>query len=271
MQKTIRHKHKMRILDRRNYGILQTRPALKMKKKTLHLSILLNIALIIALAVFIQKSGGISSIGQKIGFSSADMPSRLQIAQKTKQSIFEIMPKDSTDILFIGDSHIEYCHWAELFPSAKIKNRGLAGDVIQGVSARLDEALAPMPSKIFLMIGTNDLYFGHSVDQLLEDYEVLIQKIKQKAPESRIYIHSIPPSLGQTQLSNNDIRYCNDKLHELAKYHSLVFINIFDLLKDLDGKLNAELTYDGLHLNGKGYRIWKEALEKHIEKQTGNF
>ncbi len=242
-----------------------------MKKKLLLLSILLNIALIIALATFIHKSGGIRSISQKLGFSSADKPSKLQIAQKTKQSIFEIMPTDSTDILFIGDSHIEYCYWAELFPTAKIKMRGLAGDVIQGVSARLDEALSPMPSQIFLMIGTNDLYYGHSTDQLLTDYEALIQKIKQKAPESRIYIHSIPPSLGQTRLSNKDIKACNAKLHEIAENHALVYINIFDILKDPNGKLNAELTYDGLHLNGKGYRIWKEALEKHIEKQTGNF
>ena len=40
------------------------------------------------------------------------------------------------------------------------------------------------------------------------------------------------------------------------------FVNLFPLFVNDKGDLKEELTSDGLHINGKGYLIWKSVIEK---------
>ena len=50
--------------------------------------------------------------------------------------------------------------WSEIFQNQNIKNRGISGDVTEGILYRITEITDSNPLKIFLMIGTNDLAQG---------------------------------------------------------------------------------------------------------------
>ena len=184
----------------------------------------------------------------------------------TKRSFFESMPNDTNEIIFLGNSITEMCDWNELFQVTNIKNRGISGDIINGLIDRIDEAVSSKPKKIFLMIGTNDLGRGKSVSQIITDYEVLVKLILNKTPETELYLQSILPTKNQITRKNEDITEINKGIVEIAQKYSLTYINLYDLFKTKDNELNMDFSLDGLHLNGKGYLVWKDAIINYIRE-----
>lgn len=74
-----------------------------------------------------------------------------------RATLFEELPIDNDDIVFLGNSITDNCEWHELFDNPNIKNRGISSDVSMGVYDRLNPIVAGKPAKIFLMIGINDV------------------------------------------------------------------------------------------------------------------
>jgi lysophospholipase L1-like esterase len=176
------------------------------------------------------------------------------------------MPNDTEEIIFLGNSIINHCDWHELFGKSNIKNRGIKGDLIQGVIDRLKEIVESNSKKIFLMIGTNDLSRSRSVDDILFDYEKLISLILAKTPETELYLQSLLPTKGISSRKNIDIIEVNKGILQIANKLSLTYVNLFDLLKTDNNQLNMEFSFDGLHINGKGYLIWRDEIIKYIDK-----
>ncbi|MDE3212686.1 MAG: sialate O-acetylesterase, partial [Bacteroidota bacterium] len=56
----------------------------------------------------------------------------------------------------------------------------------------------------------------------------------------------------------------NKLIKEKTEQLHVPFVNIHDLLKDKDGRLEAKYTIDGLHLSadGGGYQKWVAYLKK---------
>lgn len=82
---------------------------------------------------------------------------------KDKSVLFErylMMNKYSKPIVFLGDSITEKIDWKELFSKNNILNRGIGSDTISGLINRTDSIVKLKPSKVFLMIGINDIALG---------------------------------------------------------------------------------------------------------------
>ena len=45
----------------------------------------------------------------------------------------------------------------------------------------------------------------------------------------------------------------------------IVYIDLWTLLADKNGKLRADLTNDGLHLMGEGYIVWRDAVLPYVK------
>ena len=237
-----------------------------MKKKLLLISVVINILFLLFGGYVIHKKGGIDYVKRKLNLSDNQTEENWSNYYKAKKTIFEIMPNDTNEIIFLGNSITDYCDWYELFGKSNIKNRGIGGDVINGVINRLDEVTSSKPQKIFLMIGINDLGRKRSVNQILIDYEKLINEIIEKVPETELYIQSVLPTDNRERLQNTDVIKINNGLIELTKKYDLTYINLFDLFKTTENKLNPEMTFDELHVNGKGYLIWKNAIIEYVDK-----
>lgn len=237
-------------------------------KKILAISVILNILFIILIILIlfsgygIHKKLDIDDLKIKQPPKSIENPKEERSAYyKDKVSLFEIMPNGKNGIIFLGNSITDGCDWNELFGNSKIINRGIGGDVIEGVIERLDNVVNFNPKKIFLMIGINDLERKDSITKILTNYERLITLIKEKSPRTKIYIQSILPT---DYMNNNDIISINKGLFILAEKHELIYVNLFDLLKTDKNELDTVYTHDGVHLNGKGYLLWKKAIEHYI-------
>jgi len=187
-----------------------------------------------------------------------------------KKSVYEALPNTNDEILFVGNSITAGGKWAELFNDLRIKNRGISGDVTEGILFRLDEITESKPLKIFLMIGVNDLSYGLSVDSVLQNYKRILENILKDSPNTKIYVQSVLPVNDNFDYFKNHtnkgelILELNRKIKLLAEKFNLVYIDLFSFFVNEQGKLKEECTFDGLHLNGQGYLLWKSTIEKYI-------
>jgi len=60
----------------------------------------------------------------------------------------------------------------------------------------------------------------------------------------------------------NQVRKLNEFIKELCSEKQIDYIDLFPLFVDAKNQLQPELTTDGIHLNEKGYDIWKKELIK---------
>jgi lysophospholipase L1-like esterase len=242
-------------------------------KTILALSLSANLLILLIMAVFIYRRGGLSYILTKlptiVGLKS---PIRNYSAfYLQRKDLFNFLPNHKASIIFLGDSITAQCEWSEFFHNSIIKNRGLAGDRTDGILARLNQIVKMRPHKIFIMIGINDLLAGVSATDTLANYREILKQIKQESPETKIFVQSVLPinKLSRTYLTyfspltNTDIAEFNSRLKSTAEEFGLEYIDLYSLLIK-DGKLMTSYRFDGLHLKGEAYVIWKEAIERYV-------
>ena len=178
------------------------------------------------------------------------------------------------DIIFIGDSIVEYYPLQELFGTAKtIVNRGIRGYQTRLLLENLDAHLyGDAVDQIVLLIGTNDIGKDVPVNEALDNLERVIQSIVRDYPLSQIKLVSILPvnegkEYKQTVYirTNEKIREWNQAYEALASaYMQVDFVPVYDSLIDSEGQLKKDYTTDGLHLSVAGYQALSEALKGYL-------
>ncbi len=188
-------------------------------------------------------------------------------------SLFEQLPVTNEDILFVGNSITNGGEWAELFHDQRVKNRGISGDICMGVYDRLPSILSGSPSKIFLMIGINDLGRGTSPDSIVCQTDRILGKIQNESPETTIYLQSILPvneSFGMFEGHTRQreiIAPLNLRLKQLAEKRKVTYIDLYShFVIPGTNKLNPTYSNDGLHLLGEGYIKWTELVKPYINE-----
>lgn len=175
---------------------------------------------------------------------------------------YNAVPIDSGDIVFIGDSHTERFLLNDYFPGSKIRNRGIGSNTTMQVIDRLPAILQRKPSKLFLLIGVNDMSFGYSIDSVYNNIVRIISMVDRS--KNALHVISLFPTRGHDNYLNDAVRSINVKLADYCISKNITFINVYpDLLHG--GELNKDLTGDDCHLNGKGYGIFKKAVEPYVK------
>ena len=178
------------------------------------------------------------------------------------------------DVIFIGDSIVEYYPLQELFGTAKtIVNRGIRGYQTKLLLENLDAHLyGDAVDQIVLLIGTNDIGKDIPINEALDNLERVIQSIVRDYPLSQIKLLSIlPVNEGEKYKQTVYIR-TNEKIREwnqayealVSAYMQVDFVPIYDSLTDSEGQLKKDYTTDGLHLSVAGYQALSEALKEYL-------
>lgn len=189
-----------------------------------------------------------------------------------RATLFEALPTSKSDIIFLGNSITNGGEWAELLGNPHAKNRGISGDTTQGVLDRLSTVTKGKPSKIFLLIGTNDLSRGKSVDEVAKNVEKIVECVKRESPKTKLYVQSVFPVNPKFKMFSGhmdrqkDIAVLNAKIKAVAARHGVTYIDVYtSLVTPSTDVMNPEYTNDGLHLLGKGYLKWVEVLKPYLK------
>lgn len=176
-------------------------------------------------------------------------------------------------IVFLGDSITSRYDLNKYFPNYNVYNSGIAGNMTKDILENMENRVfAYNPTKVFILIGTNDLvYSGLDNDGIKNNIEEIINKIYEKNSNTKIYLESIYPvnnsinkEIVETR-TNENIKDLNNKIEKICN-NKCTYINMHDNLTDKNGNMKRIYTVDGLHLNKIGYKVITNKLIKYLDE-----
>jgi len=123
---------------------------------------------------------------------------------------FKANPLRLHDIVFVGNSITSQGrNWGERLNNKAIKNRGIAGDVTDGLIARLGEINYIKPTAVFIEIGINDLLNDTlSPERTAKNIIRITKIIHQQNPKTKIFVETVFPTSKVNQVER--IKLTND-------------------------------------------------------------
>ncbi|MCD7904739.1 MAG: GDSL-type esterase/lipase family protein [Clostridiales bacterium] len=147
----------------------------------------------------------------------------------------------------------------------------------QGEKLSVEDSIAKCGAeKAFLFYGMNDLVWTEPEDAV-EEYNTLIFRIHNKAPDAKIYIIGAtyiyaPAQRFSSGYTNENMRIFNDTMYKYCQnYDYIEFINIGDRLIDETNGLRSEYTSDNyVHMTMAGYDVWVKVLRAYARDFTAD-
>lgn len=167
--------------------------------------------------------------------------------------------EDELKFAFIGNSHIAYWPLESYFPKWECVDYGVPGEGLEYVESFNKDV---SDCNVVIQFGTNDLYRlnNENMDSYVEGYIKAVRAIASR----KTYLFCIYPrnDYRDSTAINCFIARLNAKIKKGVEGDTnIVYLDVFDKLLS-EGRLNADLTIDDLHLNGAGYRILAHALRE---------
>ena len=171
--------------------------------------------------------------------------------------------------LFIGSSSIRL--WKTLakdLPEYRVINRGFGGSQVSDSIHFTDRIVLPYePEVIVIYAGGNDLNAKKPAERVFSDFKEFVAKVRTKLPKTQIAYISIagnPARWAQVE----QVRAVNKLIRDYtATQDGLSFIDTFSPMMGADGTPQPDIfVADKLHMNEKGYAIWKRVVGEHLQK-----
>lgn len=191
-----------------------------------------------------------------------------KVKVQTEKTYEEI--KKTENIVFLGDSIIDWYPIEEVFGDLPIIRSGIAGYETDDILNNMDDMVYKYnPTKVFILIGTNDLKRDEDKTEITADKIIeIINNIKAKRPMTKIYFQSIYPvnrdEGAAEERYNDEIQEVNKIVEKYCNKNDVTYIDMYDELTDSNGNFKETLTKDGLHPNDLGYARISQVLLKYI-------
>lgn len=186
-------------------------------------------------------------------------------------SIVELSSSKGFDspIIFIGSSSIRFWRTLESdFAGINVLNHGFGGSQFKDILRYQDQLIERFePGMLVIYSGDNDIAEGKDPETVAEAADRLVDGFSRYAREGLVIILSVKPSPARWEFKDQYIDL-NERLKTVAdSYDHVVFLDIWTPMIGKVGEPNTKLFLDdGLHMNEKGYAIWKNALRPYIYK-----
>lgn len=136
----------------------------------------------------------------------------------------------------------------------------------------LQKIIAEKPSRVYMMLGINEVHYRR-VNDMLSDYESMIQAIKRSSPDTDIVLCAISPVTKAERLRNKgfwQLPVFNKKLKKLAKKTNTKYFDYTDFLKDSGGYLKVQYAErDGYHWIPSVYPKFAAIISKYDKSLDG--
>ena len=184
----------------------------------------------------------------------------------------------SDNVVFLGDSITYQYPLDEFYEDTHVVNSGVNGNQTTDILDNMYERVYRYnPSKVILLIGTNDLTNNRSDEEILGNIKKIIIRIKENRPYAKIYVQSIYPinetmqkeaDVLEDHKTNKRISKINKKLKELCKEEKVTYIDTYSTLLDENKELKRSYAEDGLHLTALGYIKVTNVLMPYINGEV---
>jgi lysophospholipase L1-like esterase len=174
-------------------------------------------------------------------------------------------------ILLAGSS--SFTLWKDVqnyFPAYPILNRGFGGSSLTDLIYYAEDVIFPYePKQIIIYCGENDFAGNDSLypSQVAQRFMDLFSLIRARYKKVPIAYVSMKPSPSRQHLMAK-FNVANVMIRNfLKKKKRTSFIDVYHKMLNTDGTpLKDIFLADNLHMNAKGYAIWKELIEPVLLK-----
>ena len=123
-------------------------------------------------------------------------------------------------------------------------------------------------SKVYLNLGMNNLGDYDLQKEFVEAYADDIDRIRAIQPDCDIYLMTLFPVTAEQEakgsyVNNKAISDLNDCIRSLAAEKGAYLLEVDTLLRDENGDLPAECSFDGIHLTPDACKLWRQYLDTH--------
>ena len=187
-----------------------------------------------------------------------------------------IFPPAKGGIVMVGSS--SFALWNQQMPQdlapLDVIPRGFGGSTLRDVLHFADKIITPyQPRALVVYEGDNDISsYGVTPEEMRDDYLTLFEILQQANAGARLYVVSIKPSISRTQFWPQQ-KAANRLLKTLCDRNPLMtYIDTASVMFDQEGVLNQSLfVEDGVHMNGQGYRLWREVIRGVLMEYEAGF
>ncbi len=168
-------------------------------------------------------------------------------------------------IVFTGSSSIRF--WEDLAidcNESKVVNTGFGGSQMSDLLYFVDQTILRFnPSEVYIYEGDNDIAFGKKPADIMETTRQLVKKTLDLNAELKINFISAKPSPSRWEYKA-EYEAFNNLLKDYCDEHSqLSYIDVWNPMLDSNGHPSPDIFIsDSLHMNRKGYLLWKEVMCK---------
>jgi lysophospholipase L1-like esterase len=179
--------------------------------------------------------------------------------------------KGNIDLLFLGDSITQgwgnNVVWKRFYGPRHAANFGIGGDRTEHVLWRLQhgEVDGIHPRVVVLMIGTNNCHANTSVE-IFSGIKAIVEELRKRLPDSKILLLGVFPRGQKPNGLREKLDDVNEQISRLDDGKSVVYLNIGKAFLNADDTISPDVMPDYLHLTGKGYRLWADAMEPTLWK-----
>lgn len=190
-----------------------------------------------------------------------------EIAAFRKQDSIAMPPKKA--ILLVGSSSFRlWDNWQDYFPGRKMINRGFGGSSLPDVIRYADDVIFKYrPKQIIIYCGENDFAASDtvSVPTVVERFKTLFGMIRAKYKRVPVAFVSMKPSPSRQKFLTKYVA-ANAAIKEfLAVQKRTAYIDVYTPMLQPDGNVMTDIfKVDNLHMNAKGYAIWKQVMEPYL-------
>jgi lysophospholipase L1-like esterase len=169
-------------------------------------------------------------------------------------------------VVFLGDSITDGWRLKEYYGADRdFVNRGISGQITGEMLGRMQaDVIALKPRMVLVLAGTNDLARG-VVASTIENNLTMIADLAEAHHIAPLFASLLPvsdyhkdvnPQYEQTfRRTPAKILEINSWLRSFCEQRHFVYIDYYSAMVDRNGRLQSDLSDDGLHPNAQGYRI----------------
>jgi lysophospholipase L1-like esterase len=180
--------------------------------------------------------------------------------------MYDLFTSGQADVVMLGNSLTYNANWSEILNRKNIANRGIASDITAGYLHRLGYVYKLKPKICFIEGGVNDLLSNDSVKNIMHNFISIVDSLRSHdivpVIQSTLFVAAKYP---RAKEKNKQIRTLDELLADFASKHAIEYLDI-NLLVSHNGFLRGDLTYDGIHLNARGYALWAPEVERVLVK-----
>ncbi len=171
--------------------------------------------------------------------------------------------EDEEVFIFTGSSSVRL--WEDLATDCDgvpVINTGFGGSQMSDLLYFLDQAVTRFrPVVVYIYEGDNDISAGKRPEDIMTTTKAVVSKLLALDSELRIHFISAKPSPSRW---NYKLAYevFNDLLKDYCDQRpQLFYVDVWNPMLDNQGRPTADIFIaDSLHMNRKGYLIWKEVV-----------